>query len=137
MLVRDLMSENPVSIASDATLEQAVELMSRHGFRELPVLEDGNLAGILTDRDIKMALGPDARSMRVEDIDPRQLEGSVDWFMTPNVITVDSAQELSKAARKLLELRVGALPVVDPDGELVGMLSATDLVRLAVEQLEA
>jgi acetoin utilization protein AcuB len=102
--------------------------------RELPVMEDGALAGILTERDIKMALGPDARRMDLDAIDPRQLDGAVDWFMTPGVETISEAASLGEATTKLLELRVGALPVVDEDGGLVGILSVTDVLAEAARR---
>jgi acetoin utilization protein AcuB len=95
------------------------------------VVEDGELAGILTERDLKMALGPDARSMMLDSIDPRQLDGMVDWFMTRGVETVKASSDIGTATDKLLELRVGALPVVDDQGELVGILSVTDVLREA------
>ena len=129
MLVRDLMSAKPVTVTPQDSLETAMAAMVEHRIRELPVLEDGELAGILTERDVKMALGPDARRMRLDSIDPRQLDGAVDWFMTRAVETVGAATD------RLLELRIGALPVVDEEGELVGILSVTDVLRAARKHL--
>lgn len=135
MLVRDLMSAKPVTVTPQDSLETAMAAMVEHRIRELPVLEDGELAGILTERDVKMALGPDARRMRLDSIDPRQLDGAVDWFMTRGVETVASDDTVGAATDRLLELRIGALPVVDEEGELVGILSVTDVLREARKHL--
>lgn len=136
MTVAELMTPNPVTIAPEDDLELAIATMVKHSIRELPVLEDGRLMGILTDRDVKMALGPDARRMDLDAIDPRQLDGVVDWFMTPGVETISQTDSVADAARKILELRVGALPVVDGNDQLVGILSSTDLLRAAVPLFE-
>jgi len=135
LLVRDLMTNDPVTVSPEDSLETAMAAMVDHRIRELPVMEDGALAGILTERDLKMALGPDARRMRLDAIDPRQLDGAVDWFMTRGVETVTASASIGEATDKLLELRIGALPVVDDEGELVGILSVTDVLRAAREHL--
>ena len=137
MLVSDLMTPNPVTVAPDDDLETAIGRMLKHRCRELPVVEDGDLMGILTDRDVKMPLGPDARHLDLDAIDPRQLDGAVDWFMTPGVETVRADAPVADAARMVLEMRVGALPVVDGDDALVGILSVTDLLRAALPLFDA
>ena len=136
MLVRDLMAANPVTVSREDSLETAMAKMIEHEIRGLPVMEDGKLAGILTDRDLKMALGPDSRGMNLDAIDPRQLDGMVDWFMTPGAETIEASAGLGAATDKLLELRVGALPVVDESGALVGILSVTDVLRAARKLLD-
>ena len=136
MLVRDLMAANPVTVSPQDSLETAMTRMVEHRVRGLPVVENGQLVGILTDRDLKMALGPDSRSMALDAVDPRQLEGAVDWFMTGGVETVGTDDSIGDATDKLLKLRVGALPVVDEAGELVGILSATDVLREARKHLD-
>lgn len=137
MQVRTRMTPNPITLSPDQDLEAAISAMLTHRIRELPVVEDGQLVGILTDRDVKMALGPDARRMDLDAIDPRQLEGAVDWFMTPNVETIGPDDTIAAAARKMLALRVHALPVVDGHGGLIGILSLTDVIRAALPLLES
>lgn len=135
MHVRDLMTADPVTISPADSLGDAVSLMAQHRVRGLPVVEEDRLVGILTDRDVKMALGPDARGLDIDAIDPRQLEGSVEWFMTLSAHTVPAGATAAEAAHTLLDLRVGALPVVDGE-QLVGILSVTDLLRAAVPLFE-
>ncbi len=136
MLVRTLMTANPWTASPNDTLGEVAGLMKREGIRELPVVHGGFLVGIITDRDVKMALGPDARRLVLDDVDPRDLEGSVDWFMTEGAETIDANAQASEAAQLLLEMGVGALPVVD-DAELVGILSVTDLLRASMPYFDS
>jgi acetoin utilization protein AcuB len=133
MHVRDLMTASPITISPEDSLEVAIETMVEHNVRGLPVIEDGALVGIVTDRDVKMALGPDARGMDIDAIDPRQLDGAVDWFMTRGVETIAVGASVREAIEVLLRLRVGALPVVDGP-KLVGILSVTDVLRAAADR---
>ncbi len=133
--VGDLMTPDPITVGPRDALGTVIQHMVAGRIREVPVVEDGRLRGILTDRDVKMALGPDARSLDVEAIDPDQLDGVVEWFMTPDVATTTPDTPAADALRELLELRVGALPVVDGDGAVVGILSRTDLLRAALPLL--
>ena len=101
-LVRDWMTKAPlVTVAPDATLGDAVALMSKNEVRELPIVEDGALVGILTDRDVKMALGPDARGLDLDALDPRLLGGTIEWFMTEDVRTIPSDLPLREAAAEI------------------------------------
>lgn len=137
MKVSELMTPNPVTVSPDDDLGEAIGQMVQHRIRALPVVENDALVGIITDRDIKMALGPDARGMDLDAIDPRQLEGSVEWFMTASVETLSTDDEVATATERVLDLRVGALPAVDADGNLVGILSVTDLLRAALPLFQA
>jgi len=136
MLVRELMTPNPITVNPSDSLGDAVTAMANHRIHELPVLEGGALVGIITERDVKMALGPDSRGMRIDSIDPRQLDGSVEWFMTVHATTVQASATVGDAVRQMLDLRVGALPVID-GGELVGILSVTDVLRVSLPLLDA
>lgn len=135
MKVRDWMSARPHTLTAEATLGDAVALMGRHQFRHVPIVDDqGAVIGMISDRDVKMALGPDAAGMLLEEIDPRQAEGSVSWFMSETAITVQVDAPLAEAARLFVETRVGALPVLDGD-KLVGLLSVVDVLRAAAPLL--
>jgi CBS domain-containing protein len=66
-------------------------------------------------------------------IRPRQLEGSVEWFMTPGVATIEADADLATRTQALVDMRVGALPVVH-NGDLVGILSVTDVLKEAARR---
>ncbi len=135
MRIRDLMTANPITVAPEDSLETVIGTMLQHKIHELPVMENGDLMGIITDRDVKMALGPDARRLDLDAIDPRQLEGEVEWFMTPGVETMEAEASVGDAFRKVVQMRVGAFPIVH-NGDLVGILSVTDLLKAAIPHFE-
>ena len=134
MKVKDRMSENPVVLSPDDTLREARRLIRELGFRRFPVVEDGRLVGIVTDRDVRQA---DMSSAVVQErryveylLDRIQVRG----IMTPNPATVTPETPLEEAARIILEMKIGGLPVVEND-RLVGIITETDLVRTLIELL--
>ncbi len=135
MLVRDRMSVDPVTVSPDDTLREARRLIREHGLRRFPVVENGKLVGIVTDRDVRQA---DMSSAVVQErryveyiLDRIQVRG----IMTPDPITVTPETPLEEAARLILENKIGGLPVVE-GGKLVGIITETDLIRTLVEILE-
>jgi CBS domain-containing protein len=111
------MSPDPVSIHWYDSLWSALELCRTKRIRHLPVLEAWRVVGILSDRDMRRALGSG-----------RGYDTPVDSCMTPVPITVEPAARLSEAARVMWQERFSALPVVEDD-RLAGMLTVTDVLR--------
>lgn len=112
MLVRFHMSPSVISVEPKQSLGDAQKLLESHGVRQLPVVHDGLLVGIITDRDLRSdATG----ASRVEEL------------MTRDPITIESSESVDEAARLLRRSKVNALPVVDGD-QLVGMLSTSDVL---------
>ena len=134
MRVRDLMTVQPITVRPTTTLQEVLELMVRHEIRGIPVVDDERVVGIVTDRDVKMMLGPGAKLVDEGVLDVGLLERDVTWAMSPEVETVDAEAPLSIAGGMLLDLRVGALPVVDARGDLIGIISQTDLLGEAVRR---
>ncbi|MDX1675438.1 MAG: CBS and ACT domain-containing protein [Longimicrobiales bacterium] len=113
------MTRDVVAVPPTATVAEALDAMSTHAIQHLPVVDSGRVTGVLSDRDL----------LAVTDT-----ETAVHEVMTPDPLTVPSGTPVEHAARTLVEQGVGCLPVVD-DGELVGMLSESDLLRAFVELL--
>lgn len=127
------MTVSPVTIGSDAPLETAIRLMVKHDVRELPVVERGKLIGIVTDRDIRQ-VSPAYPLFRDEREIRHHLQSmTISCAMSPDPLVVSPATGLVEAANLMLQYRIGSLPVVE-DGRLVGIISATDLLKLFVEQ---
>ena len=131
MRVRELMNRNLVTIAESSSCHEAIGRMHRARVRHLPVLnDDGALVGVVTDRDLRHYLfRPHVR----EDIGATSIEVllkavTVDEIMSAPVLTVDAADEVTDAARMMLEDKVGSLPVTE-GGRLVGIITETDLLR--------
>jgi len=136
MKARDVMTPDPITLAPTATIQEALDLMVRHDIHALPVVDDAGLAGIITDRDVKMMLGPGARSLAEDELDEALLHAEVSEAMTPEVLTIGPDTPLSRVARKLANWRVGDIPVVEGDA-LVGIVSVTDVLLAAAEVFEA
>lgn len=134
MYVREWMSPDPVTVEIDTTVRQARDLLTDHGFRHLPVIDSGRLVGILSDRDVAIsarALRAAVRDNAVEDLldDARTVEAVMS--PGPHVVGPDAAVE--EAARLMVSRRVSALPVVDPDDSLVGIITAVDCLLASLQ----
>lgn len=131
MKVRELMTPNPRTLEVDASLGDAVELMAGYRIRHVPILDNGQVVGIISERDVKMALGPDAAGMDLHSVDPRQADGSISWFMSEGVLTIEADAGVAAACELFLSRKVGCLAVVEGD-QLVGVLSVLDIVRASL-----
>ncbi len=135
LTVGDLMTPNPDAVRSDTPLREVIDKMKIERCRQLPVVnESGHLQGIITDRDVRLAMNsPVALHGRWQD------EGLIETVtanscMTPNPITVSSKMPAYRAAEMLSAYKFGALPVVD-NGDLVGIITVTDFLdRFAAQQ---
>jgi acetoin utilization protein AcuB len=128
MHVRDLMTVAPITVAPSTTVVDAKALMAKSQIRHLLVTEDGLLLGIVTDRDIRLNLPSPATSLSVWELNYLLARLTVDQIMTKTVITVGPQHDARKAARIMLEHKIGGLPVLD-GRRLVGIVTETDLVR--------
>lgn len=129
--VQDWMRENPVTIAPDATLATAQDLMSEHEVRRLPVVERGELIGIVTHSDILRQIPITADE---SDDATRVLltQRTVREVMTYSPITINPSATIQEAAERMLEYQVSGLPVVR-SGKVVGIITESDIFRLVVE----
>ena len=131
MLVRSRMTSHVHTASPDTTLAEALGLTREHRIRHLPILESGRLVGIVTDRDLRLAVPP----MWAEDQDALTQAlhtRRVGDLMITEIVTARPDTPVEEAARLLYTHRVGCLPVLD-DGRLVGILTETDLLRAFAE----
>jgi CBS domain-containing protein len=115
--VRDAMTANPRTVEPSMPVAQAARLMKDSDIGALPVVEDGRLVGVLTDRDIvvrAVAEGGDPQAVPVREVASREL------------ITIDPEQPLDEALRLMARRRVRRLPVVEGT-RLVGILAQADV----------
>jgi CBS domain-containing protein len=129
--VEAVMQREVASVRSDERLDFVDDVMALGRVRHMPVVDDGKLVGIVTQRDLlaaslSRALDFDARERRTF---LRSVE--VGEVMSRKPITVGPKTKLSEAAQLLLRHKIGCLPVVGPDGEALGLLTETDLLRAA------
>jgi acetoin utilization protein AcuB len=122
------MTPFPHSIDVDAPLAAAHKMMREGGFRHLPVTSAGQIVGILTDRDIKLVLGPDFGSP-----DERELRVRDAYVDKPCV--VPASTRVATVARTMAEHHIGSA-IVTKNDQLVGIFTATDACRALAEILE-
>ena len=127
--VRDLMSDTLEVVSPDAHLHDALTTMNRAGYRHLPVVENDMLVGIITDRDVRLAVNSPVVDSEADLTRESILDGvRVDDCMTPDPQTVSSNTPAHEVADLLTLNKFGAMPVVD-EGKLVGMISYIDFLR--------
>ncbi len=137
MLVGTIMTSQVVTVAPTSSIGAAIELMREHGFRRLPVVEDGKLIGIVTDRDLRQATNSPL-VLRERWYSEFLLEAiKVRSCMTPDPITVQPSTPVADAARRLRQHKIGGLPVVDSDDDqhVVGMVTITDMLDCLIHLL--
>jgi len=126
-LVADFMTPSPVTLSTEATVEEAQEVLERMSINGCPVVDaDGRLLGLVTGYDILAAFQfePETMVPRYDHI----MALSVFEVMTDPVSTVSSDLPLTRVLQTMLELGNTGFPVVD-DGRLVGMITRQDLMR--------
>jgi acetoin utilization protein AcuB len=134
MLVADVMTRELVTLTPEQTLRDAIELLRRGQIRHLPVVDGRRLLGIVTDRDVKRATPSVLTGIDKDAYDNSLITIKVGQLMTREPITVPGRSPLKNAVEIFIQKRVGALPVVD-DGQLVGILTDSDVLRVAYDLL--
>jgi acetoin utilization protein AcuB len=124
--LKNVMTPFPYSVAAEAPIEQAVEFMREHKIRHLPVTTKGVLTSVVTDRDIKLVLGPDfayPRDLKVRDA------------IVKDCYIVDLATPLADVLRHMSENRIGSA-VVTRRGKLAGVFPPTPACRAFADYLD-
>jgi acetoin utilization protein AcuB len=115
MIVADLMTSRPTTVRPSDTLQVAYEAMEVGRFRQVPVVDEGRLVGIITDRDLRQHIG------QLNHI-------RVDAVMSAHPFSAHPTTPVEYAAYILLTNKIGSLPVVE-NGNLIGIITASDLLR--------
>ena len=125
MLVKSYMTHGPVTIRDNTDYWKAFEIMQEKDLHHIPVVnEHSAVVGILTRRDLKIA------SMHFGEA-----HAEVSEVMHSPVVTVTPGELLAEAAKQMIDNRIGGLPVLGADGQVVGILTETDLLRALIDQL--
>jgi len=119
MFVRQRMTRNPVTVAPKAMLSTAREKMTAGKFRRVPVVQDGVLVGILTDRDLRQYVGVEERTR-------------IEAAMTETPLTVAPTLTVEEATQLMLKHQISGLPVLE-SGQLVGIITTSDILKAFLE----
>ncbi len=131
MLVKGWMTTDVITIDEDTSVMKASQIMKENGVRRLPVMRDGQLVGIVSDRDLKEASPSKATTLDVHELYYLLSELKVKDIMTKEVVTISPDDTVELAAVKMLEHRVTGLPVVH-EGRLVGILTMNDVFKVLI-----
>lgn len=134
MRVEDLMTSKVFTVEQHDMIDRVFFLIHYEKVRHLPVIEKGKVIGIVSDRDLYKALGPKSNSKSIQASENTTalhvVPQKVQHIMKRGVLTVNPDTYVSEAATLMADNRVGALPVVDKNGKLLGIVSATDILRV-------
>jgi len=129
MLVKDWMTKDPITITDETSMMKAIHLMKQNRFRRLPVMHEGRLVGIVSDRDLKEASPSKATTLDVHELYYLLAELLVKDIMTRDPVTVSPDDTVEHAAQLMLENTISGLPAVDGQGKVVGILTQSDVFR--------
>jgi len=130
--VRDAMAQNPLTLDRNETLDLAESIMNLGRIRHMPVVDDGRVIGILSQRDLfrsalltALGFGRKTTTALIKTIKIKEV-------MTEDVITIAPETTIKDAARIMIDKKIGCLPVVENE-KLIGLLTETDILRYVVE----
>jgi acetoin utilization protein AcuB len=132
------MQKSIVTVRPAASLAEAQDLMRGHNIRQVPVTgEDGKLAGILSDRDIRGAMLPAGLvpGFTSEDAETFLRTTAVERVMTRKVVTATLTDTLEDAIVLLHDFNVNALPVVDAEGRVAGIITRVNILEAFIDIL--
>lgn len=136
-LVKDWMTRDVITITPETTLPEAHKLMNDYQIRRLPVVKDGHLVGIVTLGDIRGAEASQATSLSIWELNYLLSKLMVKEIMTCRPIVISQEATIDEAAQVMLDNKISGLPVVDYHGELVGIITESDIFRIVVQAWRA
>ena len=137
MRATDLMTEGPTFATELTTVDEALDLLYEQDIRHLPVVRQGELVGIISDRDLRKFLDSSPAEEPVPGAqEPRN--PTISTLMSTSPVQIDPETEAKEIVDLMLLHQVGALPVVDREtNEVLGIVSYVDLLRLLRRMLES
>ena len=136
MFVGERMSHPIISIAPDMPVHDALDMFKRERIRRAPVVKEGKLIGIVSDKDLLNASPSPATSLSIWEMNYLLSKVTVSEVMTKKVMTVSENTPIEEAARIMADNKIGGLPVMR-DGHMVGIITETDLFKIFLEFMGA
>jgi acetoin utilization protein AcuB len=136
MFVGERMSRPVISVSPDAPINEVLAMFRNEHIRRAPVMKEGKLVGIVSERDLLNASPSSATTLSVWELNYLISKVKVKDVMTKKVITVDTDTPIEEAARIMADRKIGGLPVVHA-GKVVGVITETDLFKILLELMGA
>ncbi len=118
MRVKDCMTRNPITVSPIDNIQETFQILIQKGIHQVPVVTEGELVGIVTDGDLRIASSEDAKQPNL----------NVSSVMSRNPVSVTDDLKIVEAAKIIRKRRFNALPVVDKKGDLVGIVTLRDIL---------
>jgi len=136
MFVGERMSHPIISISPDMPVHDALDMFKRERIRRAPVVNEGKLVGIVSDKDLLNASPSPATSLSIWEMNYLLSKITVSEVMTKKVLTVAEDTPIEEAARIMADNKIGGVPVMR-DGHVVGIITETDLFKIFLEFMGA
>jgi acetoin utilization protein AcuB len=137
MLVHERMTKHVLTVKTTAAVDDTLRRMRAEKVRRFPVVDnEGRLIGLVSERDLLYAAPSPATSLSVYELHYLYSRIKVEQVMTRDVITVNADDPIEEAARLMVDHKLGGLPVLR-EGELVGIITETDIFKAFMEMLGA
>ena len=136
MFVGERMSRPVISVSPDASINDVLAMFKKERIRRAPVIKDGKLVGIVSERDLLHATSSSVTTLSIWELNYLISKVKVKSVMTKKVITVHKDTPIEEAARLMADKKIGGLPVVDGE-RVVGMITETDLFKVFLELMGA
>ncbi|MEW6402147.1 MAG: CBS and ACT domain-containing protein [Chloroflexota bacterium] len=136
MFVGERMSHPVITLSPETPIHDALAMFKKEHIRRAPVVKEGKLLGIVSERDLLNASPSSVTTLSVWEINYLLSKVTVKQVMTKKVKTVDADTPIEEAARIMADSKIGGLPVVR-DGKVIGMITETDLFKIFLELMGA
>jgi len=134
MRIRDVMTKNPITVDSETLVLDAQKIMKENNIRRLPVVDHGNLVGIVTQHDLLQASPSPATSLSIHELNYLLAKMKVKEVMKKNPFTLSPDTPFEEALRIGQDRKIGSFPVMDK-GKLIGIITESDTVRFLTRAL--
>ncbi len=134
MRIRDVMTKNPITVDSETLVLDAQKIMKENNIRRLPVVDKGNLVGIVTQHDLLQASPSPATSLSIHELNYLLAKMKVKEVMKKNPFTLTPDTPFEEALRIGQDKKIGSFPVMEK-GKLIGIITESDTVRFLTRAL--
>ncbi len=136
MRIKKFIRKNFISVNPDITLKEIEEIMENRKVKHILVFEEGELLGIISDRDVKKYRSLFAETKASKRIDEATLEFKAHQIMTHNPITVPEDIKVSSALELMLKKSISCLPILDEENHVAGIITTSNFLKWMVKFFE-
>jgi len=126
MFVKEYMTKNLILLSPKDDVKNAFTVLLENRIRQAPVVENGELVGIATDRDLRMAM---VQNLKMNNL-------TVGLVMTKDPVTLTEDTKITDAAKIISIGKFNAIPVIEESGQLIGIITTTDILNYFIDQME-